>query len=521
MKQAKIERKQRKSKQVSSNLNFRLHHHTNWQYYLALASIILLLWETAAVAKQGYDHTLNPQVDNTPIKVVLDTVWVLFTACLVFFMNAGFAMLEAGFCRHKNTLNILSKNLIVFAMASIAFLTIGFALMFGDGNDILGWNGWLLRGEDNSPSTFDAYQGVYSSLNWTSIPLKAKFFFQLVFAGTAATIVSGAVAERIKFLTFIIFSLFLAGIFYPITGHWIWGGGWLQKLGFYDFAGSTVVHSVGGWAAFMGTWLLGPRLDKYQNGKSYTILGHNYALSTLGCLILWLGWFGFNPGSTMEADPERISHIILTTNTAIVFGAIAATVAYWLRYRVSDLTLIINGVLGGAVAITASCQYVSIESAAIIGIIAGAIVAFGVDWLDKWKIDDPVGAIPVHLFCGIWGTLAVGLFSEGGGEVFEKFLEGGSIERYLEAGKIYAIGDGPVQGLLLGNLQGFGQLGIQLLGILAVGIFTVFCSWIVWSLLKVLWGIRVTELVEREGLDLNQHGFKAYGGFRFKDEDES
>jgi Amt family ammonium transporter len=241
---------------------------SNWRFCLILTGTIFLMWGSAAVAKQGYDHTLNPAVDNTPIKVVLDTIWVLLTACLVFFMNAGFAMLESGFCRHKNTLNLLSKNLIVFALASIAFWIIGFALMFGDGNGFLGWNGWFLGGNDNSPSTYDAYQGVYHSLNWTGIPLKAKFFFQLVFAGTAATIVSGAVAERIKFLAFIIFSLFLVGISYSITGHWIWGGGWLQNLKFYDFAGSTVVHSVGGWAALVGTIILKPRLDKYQNGKS-------------------------------------------------------------------------------------------------------------------------------------------------------------------------------------------------------------------------------------------------------------
>lgn len=486
----------------------------NWRFCLILTSTIFLVWGSAAVAKQGYDHTLNPAVDNTPIKVVLDTIWVLLTACLVFFMNAGFAMLESGFCRHKNTLNLLSKNLIVFALASIAFWTIGFTLMFGDGNGFLGWNGWFLGGDDNSPSTYDAYQGVYNSLNWTGIPLKAKFFFQLVFAGTAATIVSGAVAERIKFLAFIIFSLFLVGISYSITGHWIWGGGWLQNLKFYDFAGSTVVHSVGGWAALVGTILLKPRLDKYQNGKSYTILGHNYALSTLGCLILWLGWFGFNPGSTMEADPVRISHIFLTTNTSIVFGAIAATVTYWFRYRVSDLSLLINGILGGAVAITASCQYVSLEAAGIIGIVAGIIVTFGIDLLDHLKIDDPVGAIPVHLFCGIWGTLAVGLLSDGGGQLIER----GS-EKFLELGKLYAMQDGPIRGLLLGNVEAFGQVGVQILGIVAVGLFTVFSSWVAWSVIDKLWGIRVRESVEREGLDISQHGFKAYGGFRFKDED--
>jgi Amt family ammonium transporter len=227
-----------------------------------------------------------------------------------------------------------------------------------------------------------------------------------------------------------------------------------------------------------------------------------------------LGWFGFNPGSTMEADPVRISHIFLTTNTSIVFGAIADTVTYWFRYRVSDLSLLINGILGGAVAITAGCQYVSLEAAAIIGIIAGIIVTFGIDLLDHLKIDDPVGAIPVHLLCGIWGTLAVGLLSEGGGKLIER-----GPEKFIELGKLYAIQDGPIRGLLLGNVEAFGQVGVQILGIAAVGLFTVFSSWVAWSLMDKLWGIRVRESVEREGLDINQHGFKAYGGFRFKDED--
>ena len=480
---------------------------------------LFFCWVSAAVAQQGFDSLQNPAIVEGQVKVALDTVWVLLTAFLVFFMNAGFAMLESGFCRHKNVLNILSKNLIVFALSSIAFWMFGFAIMFGDGNSFLGFSGWLLKGADNSPSTYGFYQGVYQSLNWTGIPLTAKFFFQLVFAGTAATIVSGAVAERIKFVAFIFFSLFLVGFLYPITGHWIWGGGWLQQIGFFDFAGSTVVHSVGGWAALVGTLILGPRLGRYQNGSSYTILGHSYPLSTLGCLILWLGWFGFNPGSTMAADPFRISHIVLTTNTAIVFSALSATIIFWLRYAVFDLTMIINGVLGGAVAVTAGCQYVNPEAAAIIGIAAGVVVVFGVDFLDKWRIDDPVGAISVHLFCGIWGTLAVGLFADGGGLLLERILEDGQKITYLEPGKLYALTEGPVRGLLLGNLGGLSQLWVQFLGVFSVGLFTAIFSGLAWYLMASWKGIRVTKSVEQAGLDLSEHGFKAYGGFRFKDDE--
>lgn len=259
-------------------------------------------------------------------KIVLDTLWVVLAACLVFFMNAGFNMLETGFCRAKNAVNILAKNLIVFSVSAIAFWAIGFALMFGDGNSIIGYSGWLLAGPDNSPATEAAYSGVYSSLSWATVPLAAKFFFQLAFAATAATIVSGAVAERVKFLSFIAFSFLLVAFVYPIGGHWAWGGGWLADLGFSDFAGSTVVHSVGGWAALLGAILLGPREGKYgPDGKARPIPGHNLSLATLGTFILWLGWFGFNPGSTMAADPEAISLIAVNTFMAAAAGCLLAT----------------------------------------------------------------------------------------------------------------------------------------------------------------------------------------------------
>ena len=270
-------------------------------------------------------------------KVAMDTMWTLIAGMLVFFMNLGFATVESGLCRAKNAVTILAKNFIVFAASSLAFLILGWGLMFGDGNALIGTQGlWFVGGADNSPAIADAYKGVYSAINWTGVPLWTKFFFQLVFAGTAATIVSGAVAERIKFGAFYIFTFLMVGIIYPITGHWIWGGGWAAKLGMFDFAGSTVVHSVGGWAALAGIIVLGPRIGKYsKEGKVLPIPGHSMALATLGVFVLWFGWFGFNPGSTMAADAGAIGRIAVATNTA---GGFSFKVRPG-RYRVS-LTLI-------------------------------------------------------------------------------------------------------------------------------------------------------------------------------------
>lgn len=427
------------------------------------------------------------------LKVALDTLWVAIAAFLVFFMNAGFGMLETGFCREKNAVNVLAKNLIVFALSTIAFWAIGFSLMFADGNDFIGGLGGIfLNGQDNSPATGDAYKGIFGALNWTGIPLEAKFLFQLVFAGTAATIVSGAVAERIKFVDFLIFSVLLVGLAYPITGHWIWGAGWLADFGFWDFAGSTVVHSVGGWAALMGAAFLGPRIGKYQGGQSVALPGHNMSIATLGCLILWLGWFGFNPGSTMAADGQAIAHIALTTNLAGAVGGVAATITAWLYLGKPDLSMIINGILAGLVGITASCAWVNMGSAFIIGLVAGVIVVFSVTFFDRLQIDDPVGATSVHLVCGIWGTLAVGLFSVGPG--------------------VYSwYSSGPAKGLLLGG--GLTQVIPQVVGILSVGGFTVLISTIFWLALKSTLGIRVTPEEEIVGLDIGEHGMEAYSGF--------
>jgi Amt family ammonium transporter len=414
-------------------------------------------------------------------KVALDTLWVMIAAFLVFFMNAGFALVESGLCRAKNAVNILAKNFIVFAVSSLAFWVVGFALMFGDGTDFIGLNGYFLSGADNSPAMTDAYKGVFSSLNWTGVPLTAKFFFQLAFAGTAATIVSGAVAERIKFGSFVLFSFILVAVIYAVGGHWVWGGGWLSKMGFGDFAGSTVVHSIGGWAALAGVMVLGPRIGKYSaDGRINPIPGHNMTSATLGALILWLGWFGFNPGSTMAADASAIGMIALNTNMAAAAGCLSATVAAWVLLGKPDLSMVLNGTLAGLVAITAGCNVVSVSSSVIIGLIAGVLVVYAVLFFDRVRLDDPVGALSVHLVNGMFGTLAVGLFATEGG-----LFTGG----------------------------GFGKTVTQLIGIGAVGVTTFALSLVAWLLLKATMGIRVSAAEEIEGLDTGEHGMEAYAGF--------
>ncbi|HEY2250450.1 MAG TPA: adenylate cyclase, partial [Planctomycetaceae bacterium] len=320
------------------------------------------------------------QTNYGNLKVATDTIWVLVTAMLVFFMNLGFGCVESGMCRAKNCVNILSKNFIVFAVTSIAFWLLGWGVMFGDGNGWVGEKGlFAVSGADNSPALWNAdtalnkYEGVYSGIGWTGVPLWAKFFFQLVFAGTAATIVSGAVAERIKYISFIVFSVFMAIVIYPVVGHWIWGGGWLAAdQNFLDFAGSTQVHSIGGWAALIGVIFLGPRIGKYAaDGKVRPIPGHNMTAATIGCLILWLGWFGFNPGSTMAADPSFIADVAVCTNTAGAMATLTATATAWLMLGKPDLGMTLNGCLAGLVAITAPCAWVSVTSSAVIGAISG------------------------------------------------------------------------------------------------------------------------------------------------------
>jgi Amt family ammonium transporter len=432
------------------------------------------------------------------LRVGLDTVWVLVTAMLVFFMNAGFALVESGLCRAKNTTNILAKNFIVFAASTLSFWAIGWGLMFGDGTGFMGTHGlFFVSGADNSPALGSAYaamnpfssavyDGVYGAINWTPVPLWAKFFFQLVFAGTAATIVSGAVAERIKFNAFLLFSFVLVALMYPITGHWIWGGGLLGGANFRDFAGSTVVHSVGGWAALAGILVLGPRLGRYtKEGKPVPMPGHNMSSAALGVLILWLGWFGFNPGSTMAAmNGSAIAHVLVNTNFAAATGALSAMATAWLLLGKPDLSMILNGCLAGLVAITAPCAFVSLSSGAIIGAVAGVLVVVAVLGFDKLKIDDPVGALSVHLVNGVWGTLALGVF-------------------YNEeiATNVAALATG---------LTPMAQFLVQLKGVLYVGGFTLAGSLIVWFAIKALLGIRVSPEEEDEGLDIGEHGMRAY-----------
>ena len=427
----------------------------SWFICIPLAAIIVVVWNTAASA-QGLEAPAN--LDE--LRVVLDTVFLLFCSVLVIFMNAGFGMLEAGFCRQKNAVNILAKNLIVFGIATLAYWAVGYALMYGDGGPFIGTSGFFFNG-DAAAYGDDPYP--------LAVPPAIGFLFQVAFAATAATIVSGAVAERIEFSAFIIFSTLLVAISYPITGHWVWDGGWLSEMGFSDFAGSTVVHSVGGWAALVGAAILGPRIGKYQNGRISAIPGHNMGFATLGCLILWIGWFGFNPGSELAAT-ANVAYIAVTTNLAAAAGGVAATFTSWIKDGKPDLSMIINGVLAGLVGITAGCADVSYLSAVIIGLIAGIIVVFSVAFFDSIKIDDPVGATSVHLVCGIWGTLAVGIF-------------------------------------------GTANIVTQLIGILAVAAFTVIFSAIVWSLLKFTIGIRVGAEEERRGLDISEHGMEAYSGF--------
>lgn len=447
-----------------------------WVACVPLAMVIVTTWGLAAHAQD------EPALTPDAVKSILDNVWILIAAILVIFMNAGFGMLETGFCRQKNAVNILTKNLIVFALATLSFWALGYALAFGDGGGFIGLSGFFLAGTDAAAESEAIMAGEASGLI-----TPVFFLFQAAFAGTAATIVSGAVAERVKFSSFIIFSILLTAICYPITTHWVWSGsGLLEDLSFIgegirfnDFAGSTVVHSVGGWAALMGAIFLGPRIGKYQNGAVNAIPGHNMSIATLGCLILWIGWFGFNPGSQLAADLPVVQ-IALVTNLAAAAGGVAATFTAWALSGKPDLSMVINGILAGLVGITAGCDGIGYWGAVIVGFIAGALVVFSVGFFDSIKIDDPVGATSVHLVCGIWGTLAVGLFN-------------------TEAGLFY--GGGPQ------------QLMAQIVGIVAIGLFTVVVTSILWVIIKSLIGLRVSSEEELKGLDIGEHGMEAYSGF--------
>ncbi len=412
------------------------------------------------------------------LKIGMDTVWTLIAAFLVFFMQAGFAMVETGFTRQKNASNIVMKNLMDFGMSSIAFWAIGFALMFGVGNAIVGTTGWFLSGGEKS----------FESLAWATPPLTTKWLFQVVFAGTAATIVSGAMAERTKFKAYLAYSALISGIVYPISGHWIWGGGWLAERQFLDFAGSTVVHSVGGWAAMIGALLLGPRLGKYgKDGKPRAIPGHSMPLAFLGVFILWFGWFGFNPGSTMGVSLPAIGDIAVTTNLAAAAGALVAMLVAWLKFGKPDSGMTANGALAGLVGITAGCAFVENWAAIVIGAICGAAVVFAVLFFDRIKIDDPVGAVSVHAVCGSIGTLLVGLFAS------PRLVEAAGVGR---------------PGLFYGG--GAAQLGVQAIGVASVFIWVVVASLVIFGTIKATIGLRVSPEEELEGLDIGEHGMFGY-----------
>lgn len=391
----------------------------------------------------------------------LDILWVLLAGILVFFMQAGFALVEAGFTRAKNVGNIIMKNFMDFSIGSLVFWIVGYSIMYGSEGAFFG--------------AFDLFYGVKEDLH--------NLFFQTVFAATAATIVSGAMAERTKFSTYLVFSVVITLIIYPISGHWVWGGGWLSTMEtpFHDFAGSTVVHSVGGWAALAGAMTIGPRLGKYTNGKANAIPGHNMVLGSLGVFILWLGWFGFNPGSQLAISGDNayaVASIFITTNLAAAAGAMVVMFLTWFRYGKPDLSMTLNGALAGLVGITAGCDIVSPGGAAIIGALAGLTVVFSIEFIDKkLKVDDPVGAISVHGVCGALGTLLVGFFATDGG----LFYGGGTA-----------------------------LLVSQLIGIVAIGAWAFGLGLILFKTLKATMGLRVSEQEEREGLDIHEHGQSSY-----------
>ncbi len=431
-----------------------------------LLILVALLSVPVAMATDAEPSTV--MTNKTAIELVqthANYVWTLVAACLVFFMQAGFALVEAGFTRAKNSINIMMKNLMDFSIGSIAFWAIGFGIMFGA--TTTGWFG---------TSGFFLSDFTPDGDPW----ILAFWMFQVVFAATAATIVSGAMAERTKFTGYLIYSIFISGVIYPIFGSWAWGSlfngsGWLEGFGFIDFAGSTVVHSVGGWAALAGAVVLGPRLGKYtKDGKVKPIMGHNMPLAALGVFILWLGWFGFNPGSTTTADTS-IAMIFVNTNLAAAAGAILAMIVSWMKFGKPEVGMSLNGALAGLVAITAGCANVTPSSAIIIGAIAGTIVVFSVLFFDKIKVDDPVGAISVHGVNGAWGTLAAGIFNIGGTSA--------SI------------------------------IGVQLLGIAACFLWTFPAAFLMFKLINKTIGLRVSPEEELEGLDLSEHGGIAYPDF--------
>lgn len=408
---------------------------------------------------------------NEEVKMALDAIWLLLGACLVFWMQAGFAMVETGFTRAKNAGNIIMKNLMDFVLGSIIYWLLGFGLMFGES----------IGGFVGIPHLLDSYTSEDPSFFvW--------FIFQTVFCATAATIVSGAMAERTKFSAYLVYSAVISAVIYPVVGHWIWGGGFLANLGFHDYAGSTVVHSVGGWSALIGAAILGPRIGKYtKTGKVNAIPGHSLTLGALGVFILWMGWFGFNPASSADGTAVLVNgRVFVTTNMAAAVAALTTMIITWVKYGKPDVSMTLNGVLAGLVGITAGCDVVSVWGSMAIGLICGIVVVAVIEIVDKkLKIDDPVGAVGVHCGCGVVGTLCVGLFSIDGGLFY-----GGGLK----------------------------LLGIQLIGVICVAVWTIICITILFNIIKKTIGLRVSAEEEIGGLDLYEHGLtSSYGDFQIKD----
>ena len=431
----------------------------------------ILTLTTFAAAGAAFAEDAAPAAAAAKVSAEMFTInnlWILLGTILVFAMHPGFALLETGLCRAKNSVNILAKNMITVAIGIITYLVIGFQIMYpGDSwilGKFLGCSGFWVSCPDGAAGTIAYNGGNYGY--WTD------FIFQAMFAATSVTIVSGAVAERIKFGAYVAFGILYATFGYTIIGSWGWGGGWLKDLGFYDLAGSTFVHSVGGWAALVGAIMVGPRTGKYVNGRAHAIPGSNLGFATLGVFLLWFGWFGFNGASVFSADPKMVAYVFVTTSVSAAAGAMSSMFTSWITQRKPDLSMILNGCLAGLVGITASADCVSVMSALIIGIISGVIVVLAVYFFDRIRIDDPVGALSVHLVCGVWGTLATGIFSSDHG-----FLP-------------------------------------QLIGVVAVGVASVAISFIIFSIVKRVIGLRVSREEELKGLDVSEHGMEAYNGFQ-------
>ena len=450
-------------------------------YRKILIPLFLLLFPLITTAQTSVPEEVSNADKIAELSTGLNTVWMLLAAMLVFFMQPGFALVEAGFTRSKNTANILMKNLVDFMVGSILFWFIGFGLMFGVEN-VFG-----------TPHLFDL--DAMDNIIQNGLPIEGFLIFQTVFCATSATIVSGAMAERTKFSMYLAYTIAISVLIYPVSGHWTWGGGWLSNADpdsfmmsvfgytFHDFAGSTVVHSVGGWIALVGAAILGPRLGKYgKDGKSKAIPGHNLTLACLGVFILWFGWFGFNPGSQLAAagygDQTTISHVFLTTNLAACTGGFLALIVSWIKYGKPSLSLTLNGILAGLVGVTAGCDLVSPMGAALIGAICGTVMIFAVEFIEhRLKIDDPVGASSVHGVCGSLGTILTGLFA-------------------VEGGTFYG--------------GGFGFLGAQIFGVIIVGGWAALMGYIIFKVLDKVHGLRVPARIEEEGLDIYEHGESAY-----------